>query len=115
VRNQIQQISVLSGSTLTSSWFGVAGAQLLGLHLPEVDSCVLYVQAAATAIAADPTSGDFARVANPAGSGDFTINTTSGSPLALALTEVLHPFTFARLEFGAAQTDTRTATLIQKV
>jgi len=113
-RNQVQHITVNSGATLTNSYFGIAGAQLVGVHIPGVNSCDIYPQAAAIWPTA-PVSADFARLTNLAGSGDYTLSATSGSTVMLALSEHLHPFTACRMEFSAAQTDTRTVTLIQKV
>ncbi|MCH9050086.1 MAG: hypothetical protein IIA72_03245 [Proteobacteria bacterium] len=101
---------VASGDTVSED-IALIGARLVGLFVPTVDSCQLFMQGNYSPRSG---SGQYGRVLNPAGSGDFTVEVTVGS-LAIALTDPLAPFPRARIELSAAQTDTRTFALAVKV
>ena len=109
---QVQQFfaKVASGDTLSED-IALIGAKMVGLHVPGIDSAAVFLQANYGSQA----SADFVRVLNPAGSGDFTITVDSGVARAMDVTDVIGAFPHARIELGAAQTDTRTFALAVKV
>ena len=109
---QVQNLfaEVASGDTLSGD-IALIGAKMIGLLVPAVDSCQLFMQGN---YSAKSGSGLYGRALNPAGSGDFTAEITVGSK-AISLTDPLAPFPFARIELSVAQTDTRTFALAVKV
>ena len=109
---QSQQLfaQVASGNTVSDD-IALIGAKLVGMFVPSVDSCQLFMQGNYSPRSG---SGQYGRVLNPAGSGDFTVEIGPGSK-AIALTDPLAPFPRARVELGAVQTDTRTFALAVKV
>ena len=107
---QVQQLfaQVASGDTVTGD-IALIGARLVGLFVPTVDSCQMFLQGNH-----GQNSAEYVRVQNPAGSGDFTVEIGPGSK-AISLTDPLAPFPRARVELTVAQTDTRTFALAVKV
>ena len=107
---QVQQLfaEVASGDTISDD-ITLIGAKMVGLFVPAVDSCQMFLQGNF-----GQNSAEYVRVQNPAGSGDLTVEITTGSK-AISLTDPLAPFPRARIELSAAQTDTRTFALAVKV
>ena len=109
---QVQQLfaEVASGDQVSGD-IALIGAKAMGLHVPGIDSAEIFLQANYGSQA----SADFVRLLNPAGSGDFTITVDSGVARSVDVTDVLGAFPHARIELGAAQTDTRTFALAVKI
>lgn len=104
-----QYTTVASGDTI-SGQLGVGAFRPHGLFAPASLTQQIFLQAAW-----DTTSANFARVQLRDGSGDWSVaSATATKPVAVTLEDVLGPFSFARVELGAAATDTRTFALVTK-
>lgn len=79
-----------------------------GLWSPIVTSCEAYVK-----VSYDTTSANYARLQNPAGSGDWTLAIGPGSN-AIIPDYRLPVFTNVKLELSVAQADTRSFAIMVK-
>lgn len=107
-QSQSIPFTVASGDTVSED-IALIGARLVGMFVPTVDSCQMFLQGNY-----GQNSAEYVRVQNPAGSGDFTVEIGPGSK-AIALTDPLAPFPRARVELTVAQTEPRSFALAVKV
>ncbi len=98
---------IASGDTVSEA-FAVRGADVLGIWAPTVTSGDMFVQGNFGTVA-----GNYVRLLNALGSGDFTAAVGPGSR-AITVAGVLGPFPHGRIEMSEAQTDTRTFAITAK-
>ena len=107
MRSDTTFAEIASGDTVSGA-FAVKGADILGIWAPTVTSGDMFVQGNF-----GTTAGNFVRVLNALGSGDFTAAIGPGSK-AITVAGVMGPFPHGRIEMSAAQTDTRTFAITAK-
>lgn len=98
---------IASGGTVSGT-FAVKGADVLGIWAPTVTSGDMFVQGNFGTVA-----GNYVRLLNALGSGDFTAAIGLGSR-AITVAGVFGPFPHGRIEMSVAQTDTRTFAITAK-
>ena len=90
-------VTIPSGSNLSNS---VPVPQyVMGLYIPAVDSCTIYIQASVDNIT-------FSRILKTDGSGDWNIASTTGDRCIFI--DQLAPFHYFRIETSVNQTANRT-------
>lgn len=108
-RNPAQWPNIASGDTLSDT-IDLRGMRDAGIVLPN-SMGQSFLQ-----VSFDTTSANFRRAQNPLGSGqDWTIGSLGATGAAVAIADIIGPFPYARLEQGAAVTDTRTIVVTGKV
>ena len=103
-----QNVIVDSGDTVSGD-IALLAAGAVSLQVPTVDSCQMFLQGNTTTL-----SGEYVRMMNPLGSGDWTGEVTVGSRM-VDVSAVLGGVPRARIELSAAQTDVRTFALAVKL
>lgn len=105
MQNETQYAIVNSGDTV-SGVFPKQNVARVGIQAPALGAAMsLYLHGGSNA----NSNANFTRVQALDGSGDFSWSAGSGENTLYA--EVLQPYPFARIELGAAATDTRTFTI----
>jgi hypothetical protein len=102
-------LNISSGDTL-SNYVGINNVKTaLGIWLPAITSCQVYLQGAY-----DTTSANFYRLQNAAATSTFVLNAGAGSKVfPVPITQMSVPY--IRLEVSAAQADTRSCLAIVKL
>ena len=109
-RNPIQRVTVDSGDTVCSTNIDMRGLMNPALVAPGSVGLNAFLQ-----VSIDQTSANFGRLQLPTpNSGDWMVTSPPpDTPWGVALTAAA-AFPFARVELGAAVTDTRTFSIIGK-
>ena len=106
---EIKAIIVISGSTVSSAHLAARNAILMGVHVPTITSCQMFIQASF-----DTTSANFHRIISPVGSGDYTVEIGAGQR-CVSIGDVAHPFPYIKFELDVAQGDDRTLNVTTKL
>lgn len=101
--------TIINSGQFVSGDISLIGADLAGLWCPTVTSCNLFIQGSF-----DTTSGNFVRMLQADGVGDFQLDVGVGSRCA-GISEVAHAFPYLRIEASVAQTDVRSFVVVTKL
>ena len=105
---QTQNVIVDSGDQVSED-VALIGARLVALQIPTVDSCQMFIQGNTVTL-----SGEYYRLLNPLGSGDWTGEVGVGSRM-VDLSAIMAAVPRARIELSVPQTDVRTFALAVKI
>lgn len=100
-KTQIQSATIALSGSLTGS-IPIAGATQIGLWVPVVTSCQLFVLGSY-----DQSSANFTRLTNIAGSGDWTLSVGPGSRSVSLVNGGASAFPFIKMETSVAQAAVR--------
>lgn len=103
-----QNVIVDSGDQVSED-IALIGARLVAVQVPTIDSCQMFLQGNTVTV-----SGEYVRLLNPLGSGDWTGEVGVGSRM-VDVSAILAAVPQARIELGVAQTDVRTFALAVKI
>lgn len=106
-QNILSNLTANSGTSVTSP-FGIIGASKVGVRIPAVNSCNMFV-----GVSFDTTSANFFRAWKADGSAVFSWPVASVNA-ALDLSPIIGAFPYARLEFSAALTVTTSFQIFTK-
>jgi hypothetical protein len=114
-RRPFNSFAVVASGAALSSVIAMRGLEAIGIFAPTITSAQAFMLVAPGLGPTEPASGSFVRLRNH----DFAVNSEAvwsvGPGSAAAVFAALAPFSFAKIELGAAQTDTRTFTIVAEV
>lgn len=107
-RTSVQTVTVASGDTF-SSVIDARNNRIVGLTVPISMTSQMFLQAGALS-----NSADLYRVQTIDGAGDWSVVSGGSAARSVAVSEVMGPFPWGRIELGASAVDTFSFVFIGK-